>query len=282
MTIAITGATGQLGRLVIDKLKAKVPASEIIALVRTPAKAADLGVAAREADYTRPETLDQALAGVDTLLLVSSNAIGQRAVQHRNVIEAAKRAGVKRIVYTSLLRADTTPLTSLANEHRAAEADLKASGIPFTILRNGWYTENYTRSVGGAVAGGAFIGSAGDGRISSAARVDYAEAAVAVLTGEGHEGRTYELAGDDAYTLADLAAEISRQTGKDIPYRNLPEVDYAKALVGFGLPEGMAHHIASYDIGTAQGALFEDGRQLSRLIGRPTTPLSAAVAEALR
>jgi NAD(P)H dehydrogenase (quinone) len=282
MTIAITGATGQLGRLVIDKLKAKVPASEIIALVRTPAKAADLGVAAREADYTRPETLDQALAGVDTLLLISSNEVGQRAVQHRNVIEAAKRAGVRRIVYTSLLRADTTPLTSLADEHRATEADLKALGIPFTILRNGWYTENYTQSVGGAVAGGAFIGSAGDGRISSAARADYAEAAVAVLTGEGHAGRTYELAGDDAYTLADLAAEISRQTGKGIPYRNLPEADYAKTLVGFGLPEGMAHHIASYDIGTAQGALFEDGRQLSRLIGRPTTPLSAAVAEALR
>jgi NAD(P)H dehydrogenase (quinone) len=251
MTIAITGATGQLGHLVIDKLKAKVPASEIIALVRTPAKAADLGVAAREADYTRPKTLDQALAGVDTLLLVSSNEVGQRAVQHRNVIEAAKRVGVKRIVYTSLLRADTTPLTSLADEHRATEADLKASGIPFTILRNGWYTENYTRSVGGAVAGGAFIGSAGDGRISSAARADYAEAAVAVLTGEGHAGRTYELAGDDAYTLADLAAEISRQTGKDIPYRNLPEADYAKALVGFGLPKGMAHHIASYDVGTA-------------------------------
>jgi len=189
---------------------------------------------------------------------------------------------VKRIVYTSLLRADTTPLTSLADERRATEADLDASSIPFTILRNGWYTENYARSVGGAVAGGAFIGSAGDGRISSAARADYAEAAVAVLTGEGHEGRTYELAGDDAYTLADLAAEISRQTGKDIPYRNLPEADYAKALVGFGLPEGMAHHIANYDVGTSQGALFEDGRRLSRLIGRPTTPLSAAVAEALR
>ncbi|MXQ14455.1 NAD(P)H-binding protein [Microvirga makkahensis] len=179
MTIAIPGATGQLGRLVVDKLRAKVPASEIIALVRTPAKAADLGVAAREADYTKPETLDQALTRVDTLLLVSSSEVGPRAVQHRNVITAAKRTGVRRIVYTSLLRADTTSLTSLADEHRATEADLKASGIPFTILRNGWYTENYTRSVGGAVAGGAFIGSAGEGMISSAARADYAEAASA-------------------------------------------------------------------------------------------------------
>jgi NAD(P)H dehydrogenase (quinone) len=280
MTIAITGATGQLGRLVIDKLKAKVPASEIIALARDPEKAADLNVAVRQADYAKPETLAPALTGVDTLLLISSSEVGQRAVQHRNVIEAAKGAGVKRIVYTSVLRADTTPL-SLADEHRTTEAALKASGIPYTILRNGWYTENYTASVGGAVAGGAFIGSAGDGRISSATRDDYAEAAVAVLTGEGHEGRTYELAGDEAYTLSDLAAEISRQTGKDIPYKNLPEADYAKALAGFGLPDGLAQAIASFDVDASAGALFEDGRQLSRLIGRPTTPLSAAVAEAL-
>ena len=281
MTIAITGASGQLGRLVIDKLKAKVPATEIIALARDPEKAADLNVAVRQADYAKPETLAPALTGVDTLLLISSSEVGQRAVQHRNVIEAAKGAGVKRIVYTSVLRADTTPL-SLADEHRTTEAALKASGIPYTILRNGWYTENYTASVGGAVAGGAFIGSAGDGRISSATRDDYAEAAVAVLTGEGHEGRTYELAGDEAYTLSDLAAEISRQTGKDIPYKNLPEADYAKALAGFGLPDGLAQAIASFDVDASAGALFEDGRQLSRLTGRPTTPLSTAVADALR
>ena len=164
MTIAITGATGQLGRLVIDKLKAKVPASEIIALARNPEKASDLGVTVREADYAKPGTLDQALAGVDTLLLISSSEVGQRAAQHHNVIETAKKAGVKRIVYTSLLRADASPL-SLADEHRATEVELRASGIPFTILRNGWYTENYTGSIGGAVAGGAFIGSTGEGEI---------------------------------------------------------------------------------------------------------------------
>jgi NAD(P)H dehydrogenase (quinone) len=281
MTIAITGASGQLGRLVISKLKAKVPASEIIALARDPEKAADLNVAVRQADYAKPETLAPALAGVATLLLISSSEVGQRAVQHRNVIDAAKGAGLKRIVYTSVLHADTTPL-SLADEHRTTEAALKASGIPYTILRNGWYTENYTASVGGAVAGGALIGSAGDGRISSATRADYAEAAVAVLTGDGHEGRTYELAGDEAYTLSELAAEISRQTGKDIPYENLSEADYAKALAGFGLPDGLAQAIASSDVGASAGALFEDGRQLSRLTGRPTTPLSTAVAEALR
>lgn len=280
MTIAVTGATGQLGRLVIARLKETVPASGIVALARSPAKAADLGVEAREADYGNPDALARALAGVDTLLLISSNEIGQRAAQHRNVVNAAKAAGVGRIVYTSLLHADRSPL-SLAEEHRATEADIKASGIPFTILRNGWYTENHTGSVGAALAGGAFIGSAGDGRISSATRADYADAAVAVLTGSGHEGKTYELAGDEAVTLADLAAEISRQSGKDIPYRNLPEADYAAILAGFGLPDAFAKGIASWDVDASKGALFDDGRRLSALIGRPTTPLSAAVAAAL-
>ncbi|TGE23766.1 SDR family oxidoreductase [Hymenobacter aquaticus] len=281
MSIAITGATGQLGRLVIEKLKARVPAAQIVALVRNPAKAADLGVEAREADYTQPAALEAALAGVDTLLLISSSEVGQRATQHRNVIEAAKKAGVKRIAYTSLLHADSSPL-SLAEEHRATEADVKASGIPYTLLRNGWYTENYTGSVHGAVAGGAFLGSAKDGLISSATRADFAEAAVAVLTGTGHEGQTYELAGDDSYTLTELAAEISRQTGKDIPYKDLPVADYAAVLSSFGIPEGFAHGLASWDADAATGALFDDSRQLSRLIGRPTTPLSTAVAAALK
>jgi NAD(P)H dehydrogenase (quinone) len=281
MTIAITGATGQLGRLVVDRLIARIPASDIIALVRTPAKAASLGVAVRAADYDRPESLGRALAGVDTLLLISGNEMGKRAAQHRNVIQAAKQAGVKRIVYTSLLHADRSSL-SLAPEHAATEAELKASGIPYTILRNGWYTENYTGSLGGALAGGAFMGSAGEGRVSSAARADFADAAVAVLTGTGHEGRTYELAGDTAWTLSELAAEVSRQTGRSLPYRNLPEQDYAAALAGFGLPEALAHAIAGWDASAAGGALFDDSRQLSRLIGHPTTPLSETVADALR
>lgn len=280
-TLAISGATGQLGRLVVDRLKARVPASQLVALVRTPAKAADLGIAAREADYGRPATLDAALRGVDTLLLISSSELGQRVAHHRNVIDAAKRAGVKRIVYTSVLRADTSQL-SLAPEHKETESLLKASGIPCTVLRNGWYTENYTGSIGGALAGGAFIGSAGPGRIASAARADYADAAVAVLTSSGHDGKTYELAGDSAWTLAELAAEISRQSGKTIPYRDLPEAGYAAALKGFGLPEGFAQAIAGWDVAASNGALLDDGRQLSRLIGRPTTPLAVSVAEALK
>ena len=279
--IAITGATGQLGRLVIEKLKGRGLASDIVALARSTAKAADLGVAGREADYDRPETLERALAGVDTLLLISSNEVGKRAAQHHNAIEAAKKAGVKRIAYTSLLHADASPL-NLAEEHRQTEAELKASGIPFTILRNGWYTENYTGSIPGALAGGAFLGSAGEGKISSATRADFADAAIAVLMGEGHEGKIYELAGDEAWTLSDLAAEISRQTGREIPYKNLPETEYAAALEGFGLPEGFARMIAGWDVGASRGALFDDGRQLSRLTGQPTTPLSVAVADALK
>ena len=280
MTIAITGATGQLGRLVVNKLKDKVATSGIVALARSPQKAEDLGVTVREADYEKPETLERALSGVDTLLLVSSSEVGKRGTQHHNVIEAAKKAGVRRIVYTSLLQADISPL-NLAQEHLQTEAELKASGIPYTILRNGWYTENYTGSIPGALAGGAFLGSAGEGKISSATREDFADAAVAVLTTAGHEGKTYELAGDEAWTLSDLAAEISRQAGREIPYKDLPEADYADALKGVGLPEGFTRMIAGWDVGASHGALFDDSRQLSKLTGRPTTPLSVAVADAL-
>jgi NAD(P)H dehydrogenase (quinone) len=280
MTIGITGATGHLGRLVVQRLKTHVPASDLVALVRTPAKAADLGIAVREADYDRPDTLVRALKGIDTLLFISASEIGKRLAQHHNIIEAAKKAGVKRIVYTSLLHADNSPI-NLASEHLPTENEIKASGIPFTILRNGWYTENYTGSIGGALASGAFIGSAGEGKVSSAARADYADAAVAAVTGTGQEGKTYELAGDTSWTLADLAAEISRQSGKSIPYRNLPEAEYAKALEGFGLPKPMASAIASWDTGASKGGLFDESHQLSKLIGHPTTPMPETVKKAL-
>jgi NAD(P)H dehydrogenase (quinone) len=235
----------------------------------------------READYDRPETLAPALQGIDTLLMISASEIGKRLRQHHNVIEAAKKAGVKRIVYTSLLHADQSPI-DLASEHLPTENEIKASGIPYTILRNGWYTENYTGSIGGALAGGAFLGSAGDAKISSAAREDFADAAVAAVTGKGHEGKTYELAGDTAWTLNDLAQEISRQTGRSIPYRNLPESDYATALEGFGIPKPIAGAIAGWDTAASKGGLYDDSHQLSKLIGRPTTPLSETVREALR
>lgn len=280
MKTGITGATGQLGRLVVEKLKTKTAAENLVALVRSPEKAGDLGISARAFDYTKADKLAESLKGIDHLLLISGSEIGQRKLQHENVINAAKEAGVKWIVYTSLLHADRSTL-SLAGEHLETERILKSSGIPYTILRNGWYTENYAASIPGAVQFGAFIGSAGDGKISSAARQDFAEAAAAVLSSSGHEGKVYELAGDESYTLTDLAAEISDQTGKVIPYNNLTEADYAAALVNIGLPEPVAKTYAGFDIAASKGDLFDDGRQLSRLIGRPTTPLAEVVKATL-
>jgi NAD(P)H dehydrogenase (quinone) len=275
MTIAVTGATGNLGRLVISALK---PRASVVALARDPAKGADLGVAVRTFNYDKPEA--EALAGIDKLLLISGNELGKRAAQHGAVIAAAKKTGVKLIAYTSVLRADTTPL-SLGPEHAATEAALKASGVPFVILRNGWYTENYTASIPAAVKNGAFIGSARDGKIASATRLDYAEAAAAVLIGEGHAGRTYELAGDTAYTLTELAAELSRQTGQTIPYRDLPPAEFARILESAGLPPVWAEAYAAMDVAAANGALFDDGHALSRLIGRPTTPLGDVIRQIL-
>jgi len=281
--IAITGATGHLGRLVIASLLKKVPAQQVLALARNPAKAKDLaalGVQIRQADYTQPAPWESALAGVEKLLLISANDIGQRVSQHATVIKAAKRAGIKLLVYTSLLRADTSAI-AMAAEHRETEAVIRASGVPFVILRNGWYTENHTMGLPAALSMRAVYGCAGDGRFSPATRADFAEAAAIVLTASGHAGQVYELAGDASYTLTEYAAEISRQTGKSIGYVNLPEAEFKKALLGAGLPDPIAELLANSDAAAARGALFDDNRQLSKLIGRPTTALSAAVKAAL-
>lgn len=281
--IAITGATGQLGRLVIDALLKTVPANQIVAAVRSPEKAADLaalGVQVRKGDYTDAASLVAAFQGASKLLLISSSEVGQRAPQHRAVIDAAKQAGVGLIAYTSILRADTSIL-GLAAEHQETEAMLKASGVPYTLLRNGWYTENYAAGIPAALAHGVVMGAAGDGRIASAARADYAAAAAAVLTGADQAGKVYELAGDTAYTLTEFAAEIARQSGKPVVYKNLPEAEYKAALIGVGLPEGFAGLLADSDAGAAKGGLFDDSHQLSQLIGRATTPMATVVAAAL-
>ena len=282
--IAVTGATGQLGRLAIQKLLRSVPAAHIVAAVRTPAKAQDLaalGVQVRQADYAQPATLQAAFAGVDKLLLISSSEVGQRAPQHRAVIDAAKAAGVKLIAYTSLLRADTSAL-GLAAEHKETEAALRASGVPFVLLRNGWYAENYAGTAPTAVQHGAVLGSARDGRIAAAARADYAAAAAAVLVRDGQAGKVYELAGDTSFTLAEFAAEIAKQSGKPVAYVDKPQADYAAALVKVGLPEGFAALLADSDAAAANGGLFDNGGQLSQLIGRPTTPISTVIAAALK
>lgn len=280
MTLAITGATGQLGRLVINTLKTKTAPGGIVALARALDKAADLGVPARLFDYDAPETLAAALEGIDTLLLISGSDIGRRVAQHGAVIAAAKAAGVRHIVYTSLLKAPHSTL-GLAAEHVETEKLLAASGIGHTVLRNGWYTENYAMGLPAALEHNALIGAAKDGQISAAARQDYAEAAAAVLLDAGLQGKTYELSGDESFTLAELAATLSAQVGKEVPYIDMPEADYAAALSGAGLPADLAGFLAHCDAEAAKGVLFDEDMQLSALIGRPTTPLSKVVAAAI-
>ena len=282
--IAITGATGQLGRLVVEQLLAVTPASEIVAAVRSPEKASELsrkGVQVRQADFDQPATLASALQGVDKLLLVSSNAMGKREAQHEAVIAAAKKAGVKLIAYTSILHADTTSI-GLAGEHLATEKALRASGIPFVLLRNGWYLENYTAQLGPVLEHGALTGASRDGRIAAAARADYAAAAVKVLTTPGHENKVYELAGDESFSKADLAAEVARAAGKPVVYNDVPASAYVESLEGHGLPAAVAMMLANADEGIARGDLDDKSGDLHRLLGRATTPLATAVAAGVK
>lgn len=284
MSIVVTGATGHLGRLVIEALlEREVPPEEIVAAGRRTDAIRDLadrGVRVSQIDYSDPQSLRSSLAGADQVLLVSSSEIGQRAAQHQNVIEAAEAAGVGLLAYTSVVHADTSSM-QLAREHALTEVVLRASGLPFTLLRNGWYLENYTDQLASSLANGAILGSAGAGRVSGATRADYAAAAAAVLTGDGHDGAIYELGGDDAFTLGQLADEIARQSGREIAYHDLPVDEYARALTGFGVPEAVAELVADSDRGIANGDLFVDTRDLSRLTGRPTTSLAHAIAAGL-
>ncbi|TQS40246.1 SDR family oxidoreductase [Cryptosporangium phraense] len=279
--ITVTAATGHLGRLVVaDLLERGVPASDITAAVRTPEKAADLGVRVVKADYDEPDTLAEAFAGTDRLLFISASEAGARSRQHRNVVEAARAANVGLIAYTGILKSDTTSL-KLAQEHQETEAAIKASGLPFVFLRNGWYLENYTGQIAQAVENGVVLGASGDGRVSAAARADFAAAAAAVLV-DPVPGSIYELGGDEAFTLSEYAAEVSRQSGTPVVYRDLPEAEYAQTLAGFGIPQPFAEILADSDRGLAAGDLFTDSGDLRRLIGRPTTSLADAVGDALK
>lgn len=282
----VTGAAGQLGTLVIDALLEMVPASAIVAGVRDIAKEAavrlqDKGVEVRIADYSKPETLPSAFASVDRLLLISGSEIGKRTEQHRNVITAAKEAGVGLIAYTSILHADSSPLF-LADEHRETEAALAEAGVPFTLLRNGWYTEVFTWRLPAALQQGVFIGAAGEGRISAAARADYARAAAIVLAGDDHADRTYELAGDTSFTLAQLVAVVSEASGKPIVYQNMTPDEFRSAAASAGVPEMFAKILSDTDAGVAKGALFDEGGELARLIGQPTTSYQATISGFVR
>ncbi len=281
--IVVTGATGKLGRHVVELLLERLPATEIAVAVRNPKKASDLaarGVQVRFADYNRPETLAGAFLHADKLLLISGNEVGQRAHQHANAVAAARHAGVCLLAYTSILRADRSEL-AIAEEHVLTEQAIRHSSVPFVFLRNGWYFESYTENLGLALEHSVIFGSAGDGRIAAATRRDYAEAAATVLTGAGHQNKIYELAGDAAFTMTELAAEVSRQAGRPVAYRDLPADPYRDLLLGFGLPPQVVAMLIDADLGVARGELDSTSHELSRLIQRPTTPLSEAVRATL-
>ncbi|MFC8389416.1 MULTISPECIES: SDR family oxidoreductase [unclassified Streptomyces] len=283
MSIVVTGATGHLGRHVVDQLLDKVPAEQVTAVVRSAEKAADLagrGVRIAVADYNTPETFDGLFAAGDKVLLISGNEFDRgRVGQHRVVIDAAEAAGVALLAYTS---APGSLTAALADDHRGTEEALLGSGVPYVLLRNGWYHENYTENLAPVLEHDAVLAAAGEGRVSSASRADYAAAAVAVLTGEGHENKTYELGGDEAWSFAEYAAELSRQTGKEIVYNPVTPEALTGILTGAGVPEPMAAVLAGVDVSIEKGELVVDSGDLSRLAGRPTTPLAEAVTAALR
>ncbi|MGY2746833.1 SDR family oxidoreductase [Arthrobacter sp. UYCu723] len=283
MTIVITGATGQLGRLVVEALlNHNVPAGQLVAAGRNVAKLADLadrGVQVWPIDFDDPASLRQAFAGADKVLLVSGTAVGQRVEQHRNAIEAAKQASVGLIAYTSIANADRAGM-KLAAEHQDTEMALQNSGVPFTLLRNSWYLENYTGQLATYLQHGAVLGSSGDGRVSAATRADYAQAAASVLLLEDQAGKVYELGGDQSFTLTELAAEVSAATQRPVQYQDLPVQQYTEVLVGAGLPEAYAAILADSDLGIARSELLVTSGDLSKLIGRPATPMREAVRAA--
>lgn len=282
-TYAVTGATGKLGRLVLDELLEQANPADIVALARDPSalsEYAQKGIDVRKADYDDPASLKAALQGVDRVLLISGNAVGQRERQHGNLIDAAKEAGVSYLAYTSILKGDKSRL-ALAPEHVATEKLLAQSGLNYDVLRHGWYSENYTMGLAPSLESGKIFGAVGDGRLSTATRADFAAgAAAALLRGKG--GDVYELAGDHSFTMREFAEEVSRQSGRKVEYVNQAESDYAKTLEGAGLPPPVAAMLASTSALSGEGELYDESKALSRLSGRPTTPIRETIGEALK
>ncbi|MEJ8475679.1 SDR family oxidoreductase [Roseibium algae] len=280
MTVAITGASGQLGSRAIENLKTRIDPENIIGLARSPDKASDLGIAVRAFDYTKPETQVAALEGVKTLVLIPTGASADRLGWHLNVINAAKAAGVHRIIYVSMLKTDVSPI-SIMPDHKKTEEAIRAAGLAYTMLRNPWYYEIWTRTLSAAIQSGELISTIGNGKVTPASRQDLAEAVAAVAADDRHENKIYELGGDEQFTFADLAAEVSRQSGKEVRYKNLPQDEYIEFLNASGLPEWQSEIIADAEGHAEHGWLFDDSKTLSGLIGRPTTTLKDAVAAAL-
>lgn len=277
MTIAVTGATGHLGRLIVAELLASgVAPDQVVAVGRSAERLEGIGTRTAVAAYEDLAALTSAFEGVDTLVLVSGSEVGQRVPQHRNAIDAARAAGVGRIVYTSAPHADTTELL-LAPEHLATEELLRASGVAWTILRNNWYTENYVGTVAQARETDVIVTSTGDGRVASATRADYAAGAAAAAVGEGHEGRVYELSGDVAWTFDEFAATVSDVLGTPVVHRNVSGEEQAEILRGAGLDEGTVGFVVGLDAGIARGDLADATADLRTLIGRPTTPIADTI-----
>lgn len=279
----ITGATGQLGRLVLDRLLAAVPAAEVAAVVRNPAKAEDLaarGVNVRVASYDDPIALMDVFEQDDKVLLISGSEVGHRIAQHRAVVHAARAARVAHFAYTGALGGPLADFR-LADEHRATEAAILESGLVYTMLRNGWYHENYTARLPRILASGTIVTNAGMGRVGTAARADYAEAAAAVLTGEGHENKAYELNGDTAWSFPEFAAMVSERSGREVTAVDVPAEEHVKIMVEAGVPVSVAEAMADVDEAIRRGLLAGRGEDLAQLIGRPTVPMAVAVAEAV-
>ena len=278
--ILVTGASGHLGHLVIQELLKTVPASQIVAGARNLAKVQDLaasGIQLRELDYDRPDTIQKAVGGVTRILLISASEVGKRVAQHKNVIEVVKQlSGLQLFAYTSILRTDNSPLM-LAEEHRATEQLIQDAKLPYVFLRNGWYSENYTENLAPVLQHGAVVGAAKDGKFSFASRLDYATAAAKILSSDGHAGKVYELAGDVAFTLTEYAALVAKESGKSIVYQDMTEADFKSLLINVGLPDVVAGMLSNSDVAASKGALFDDSKTLSKLIGRPTTPLAESI-----
>lgn len=283
--ILVTGASGKLGKLAIASLIQRgIKPDEIIATVREPEKAyylIEMGVNIRYADYDYPETFSNIMSEVDSVVLISSSQLGKRVKQHMTVIDAAKKASIKHIVYTSLLHADSSSL-GIAKEHVETEQAIYGSGIPYTILRNGWYSENYTDQIKSSFSQGVIMGCAGSGRLSTASRADYAEAIATVLTSKHHEGKIYELAGDQSFTLSEYASNLSFLSGKQISYQNFSKEVYRDTLIHYGLPEDIAELLSDSEYGASKGELYESSQTLSKLIDRDTTPIQKSIKDALK